>query len=322
MRKAGMAGFSALAMPLIFRRQEAGEQKKHPFTEGLCLSTWNFGLEANKAARDSYLRGESALEMAESAAMQAESDRGNLSVGLSGYPDRDGHTTLDACIMDFGGRAGSVTFLEGFEHPVSVARRIMELTPHVMLTGAGAKLFALQQGFVPLDYRNPDAVKAWEKWKEERRYQPVINIENHDTIGVLAMDAEARISGACTTSGLAFKMHGRVGDSPIIGAGLYVDNEVGAATATGLGEAVLRSCSSFLVVELMRRGLHPQQACEEAIRRLVRINSFLSEEYQVGLLAVDKSGRTGAFSVRPGFSYALWKAEKNEVHTSASHHPK
>jgi N4-(beta-N-acetylglucosaminyl)-L-asparaginase len=327
LQRTGTAGVVSLLLPGITIPSEGPppaekKKKKSPaYKGGLCLSTWDFGHAANSAAWETMKQGGSALDMAESSGRYTEADRGNLSVGLSGYPDREGNTTLDACIMDSLGRAGSVCFLEHYDHPVSLARLVLERTPHVILVGDGARQFAEEQGYTPSNYVGQEAQKAWKNWLEKNEYKPVINIENHDTIGTLMIDARGDLAGACTTSGLAFKMRGRVGDSPIIGAGLYVDNEVGAATATGLGEAVLRSCSSFLMVELMRQGYHPQEACEEAIRRLMKKNSFLKEEYQVGLLAVNKAGETGAFSVRPGFSYALMKEGVNQIHQSSSANP-
>ena len=294
---------------------------KKRYQKGLVLSTWNFGLKANEAGAESFQKGGKAVDMVEAAGRRMEDDLSELSIGLGGFPDRDGHTTLDACIMDHHGKAGSVCFLEQIKHPVSVARAIMEKTPHVVLVGEGAQQFALKNGFELDTYKNPEAVKAWKEWLVKSEYKPVINIENHDTIGILAMDAQGDMSGACTTSGLAFKMRGRVGDSPIIGSGLYVDNEVGAATATGLGETILRSCSSFLIVELMRQGMSPQAACEEAIQRLVKINTpgiLKVEDYQACFLACNAAGEVGAYSVHPGFTYAIWKEGKAEVIPSKS----
>ena len=294
---------------------------KKRYQKGLVLSTWNFGLKANEAGAESFQKGGKAVDMVEAAGRRMEDDLSELSIGLGGFPDRDGHTTLDACIMDHHGKAGSVCFLEQIKHPVSVARAIMEKTPHVVLVGEGAQQFALKNGFELDTYKNPEAVKAWKEWLVKSEYKPVINIENHDTIGILAMDAQGDMSGACTTRGLAFKMRGRVGDSPIIGSGLYVDNEVGAATATGLGETILRSCSSFLIVELMRQGMSPQAACEEAIQRLVKINTpgiLKVEDYQACFLACNAAGEVGAYSLHPGFTYAIWKEGKAEVIPSKS----
>jgi N4-(beta-N-acetylglucosaminyl)-L-asparaginase len=267
---------------------------------------------------DALKKGGNALDMAEMGVWKTESDLTNLSVGLGGLPDREGRTTLDACIMDWQHKVGSVAFVQGFEHPISIARAVLEKTPHAMIVGKGAEQFALEQGFKYSDYVNPEAHKAWKEWLKTSEYKPIINVENHDTIGLLAMDYEGRISGSCTTSGLSYKLHGRVGDSPIIGAGLYIDNEIGGATCTGLGETVIRSCTSFLVVELMRQGATAQEACEEAIARLKSNNAFMVDEYQVGVLAVDKGGNTGGFGLRSGFTFALCKDGKNELYTAGS----
>jgi N4-(beta-N-acetylglucosaminyl)-L-asparaginase len=164
--------------------------------------------------------------------------------------------------MDEQANIGSVACLEFIKHPISVARAVMEKTPHVMLVGDGALQFALAQGFLKENLLVPESEKEWREWLKTSQYQPVVNIENHDTIGMIALDSKGNLSGACTTSGMAYKMHGRLGDSPIIGAGLYVDNEIGAATATGHGEEVIRIAGCHLVVELMRQGKTPQQASE------------------------------------------------------------
>jgi L-asparaginase/N4-(beta-N-acetylglucosaminyl)-L-asparaginase len=234
-----------------------------------------------------------------------EADPSVTSVGYGGLPDRDGFVTLDACIMDERGRCGSVAALEGIMHPISVARKVMELTPHVMLVGQGAQDFALANGFEVQDLLTPGAEEAWRRWKAEQGPErPPINVENHDTIGMLTLDAAGNLSGACTTSGAGFKYRGRVGDSPIIGAGLYVDNEVGGATATGWGEAVIRAVGCFLVVELMRRGHSPGRACELAVDRVIAKNPDW-REIQVGFLALNRKGEYGAFCIAPGFDYAV-----------------
>lgn len=278
------------------------------------VSTWNHGMIANSEGFRALSEGGAAMDMIEAAAKIVEADAEGLSVGIGGLPDREGIVTLDACCMDHLGRAGSVCFMQDIMYPLSVARKVMEETPHVMLAGEGAKQFAIAQGFETTNLLTKKAHEAWEKWKEKHQYKPIINIENHDTIGILALDSEGRLAGGCTTSGLAYKMHGRVGDSPIIGAGLFVDGKVGGATATGLGEAVMRTVGSFLVVELMRSGLHPQKACETAVRRI--IDSMDVSNLQVGYLALDKQGRYGAHAIHPGFNYAHTtldsKGEKKE----------
>lgn len=280
---------------------------KHPVS----ISTWNHGLISNDEAMKILNAGGRALDAVEAGVKTAEADPEGLSVGIGGLPDRDGHVTLDACIMDEKGNAGSVCFLENIKHPISVARKVMEETPHVMLAGEGALQFAISQGFKPENLLTEKAEKAWKNWLEKAKYEPIINIENHDTISQIAIDKNGNMSGACTTSGLAFKLRGRVGDSPVIGAALFVDNEVGGACATGLGEAVLKTLGSFLIVELMRNGMSAQEACEEAIMRIVRKQDY--KNFQIGYLAIDKNGNPGAYAIHPGFNYAYAYAGKNEL---------
>lgn len=284
----------------------------------LVISTWDFGKEANEAAWNVISSGGRAVDAVEQGVRIPEADPNNSSVGYGGLPDRDGRVTLDACIMDETGKAGSVSCIEHIMHPISVARLVMDKTPHVMLVGDGALQFALEQGFEKIDLLTDSSRKAWEEWKIKSDYHPVINIENHDTIGMIAIDQKGNLSGACTTSGLAFKMHGRVGDSPIIGAGLYVDNEVGGAASTGLGEAVLRTLGSFLIVELMRNGMHPVEACKETVMRVVHKNPNF-RDFQVGFVAVNKSGEHGAYAIQPGFTYALFQNGKNIVLKAGSY---
>jgi len=278
----------------------------------MVISTWNHGYEANEAAWKVLENGGSAVDAVEAGVRIPEADPDNLSVGYGGLPDRDGHVTLDASIMKGNGECGSVTFLEHIKHPISVARLVMDETAHVILSGEGALQFALDRGFMKENLLTEKAKKAWEEWLKKSEYDPVINIENHDTIGMLAIDSSKHIAGACTTSGLAYKMHGRVGDSPVIGAGLYADDEVGAATATGMGELVLKTLGSFLMVELMRSGYSPQEACEEGIRRIVeKIPDY--KNFQIGYLTVNKAGETGAYAIHKGFNYALFRDGKFEL---------
>ena len=275
------------------------------------LSTWNHGLPANEEAMNVMNAGGSALDGAEKGVMITEADPNGSSVGIGGLPDRDGNVTLDACIMDHQGNAGSVCFLQNIKHPIAVARKVMEETPHVMLAGEGAKRFALAQGFAEENLLTDSSKKAWEAWLKEAEYKPIINVENHDTIGMICQDAQGNLSGSCTTSGLAYKMHGRVGDSPIIGAGLFVDNDYGAAVATGMGELMMKTLGSFLVVELIRQGMTPQEACQEAIQRIVDKLDY--KAFQVGYLAMDIAGNVGAYAIHPGFNYAYMKGEENEL---------
>ena len=270
----------------------------------IVISTWNFGLRANVEAWKVLSNGGRALDAVEAGAKVPEGDPNETSVGFGGLPDRDGHVTLDACIMDEHGGCGSVAFLEHIVHPVSVARMVMEKTPHVMLVGEGALKFALANGFEKRKLLTKSSEKAWRDWLKKSEYKPVINVENHDTIGIIALDANGNLSGACTTSGLAYKMRGRVGDSPIIGAGLFVDNDIGAATATGVGEEVIRIVGCHLVVELMRQGNTPEQACRLAVERIAKKNPARAKEVQVGFLALNKQGEYGSFCLQKGFNYA------------------
>lgn len=285
----------------------------------LVISTWNFGLAANEAAWKILNNGGRALDAVEAGAKVPEADPTETSVGYGGLPDRDGFVTLDACIMDENGNCGSVAFLQDIVHPISVARAVMEKTPHVMLVGDGALQFAVANGFRRKKLLTPESEKAWKEWSKKAEYKPVINIENHDTIGILALDQAGNVSGACTTSGMAYKMHGRVGDSPIIGAGLYVDNEVGAATATGMGEEVIRIVGCHLVVELMRQGRTPDEACREAVTRIVKKNPEKAKTLQVGFLALDKQGNYAAYCLQQGFTFAVHSSAGNKLYDSQSH---
>lgn len=281
------------------------------------ISTWDSGLAVNKIAQKALSEGDLAIDAVEKAGIFIENEI-SCCVGLGGNPDRDGRVTLDACIMDHLFNCGSVSFVERIKNPVSLARRVMDKTPHVMLAGAGAVQFALSEGFsLESGELSADAKEAYEKWKKTSKYEPVINIENimpkklpdgslnHDTMGTICRDKDNRLAGMCTTSGMAFKMHGRIGDSPIIGSGLFVDGKIGAATASGQGEEVLRVCGTHAVVELLKAGKKPKDACRKVIERIVEINPEKAKNFQVGFIALTKNGQWGAYSVQPGFSYAV-----------------
>src|SRR5687767_3451631 len=281
------------------------------------VSTWDFGAAANTAAFAKMSAGGSLLDAIEAGARVPEADPSNHSVGLGGYPDRDGRVTLDAIIMDDRGNVGAVAALEHVMHAVSVARKVMEQTPHTFLVGEGATQFALAQGFKKQELLTSESAAEWRKWLQTSRYEPQPNIENrpasrapgsaldHDTIGILARDSNGKLAGACTTSGMAFKLRGRVGDSPQCGAGLFVEAEVGAATATGVGEEVTRIAGTARVVASMRAGLSPFAACKEAVEHLVKLRKDALRGKQVGFLALSAAGEVGAFALMPGFSFAV-----------------
>ena len=276
----------------------------------ICIATWNFP-NASLRAGEMLYSGASALDAVEQGVMVEEADIRDTTVGRGGAPDREGNVTLDACIMNPEGNAGAVVYLKNNTHAISVARKVMEETPHVILAGEGADQFALEQGFEKEELLTEASEKAYKEWLKKKEYKPIINIENHDTIGMLCMDSKGDIAGACTSSGLSYKVNGRVGDSPIIGSGLFLDNVVGGAVATGMGEAILKSVGSFLIVELMRQGKSPQEACEEAVLRIIRQNSDY-KDFQVAFIALNKAGEIGSYCIQKGFSYVRYRDGKNE----------
>ena len=296
------------------------------------LSTWKHGVEPNRISFTAMNEGLSALDAVELGARYCEADVTCMSVGRGGIPDELGIVTLDASIMDHDGNCGSVSFVKKYPHPISIARKVMEKTPHIMLAGEGAEKFAESEGFFSEDLLTDASKKLYEKWQElpeklhvrlrrsdedENEYifeysedgkinelsRAELPMESHDTIGLLARDKHGNIAGACTTSGLAFKMHGRVGDSPIIGAGLYVDGKVGAAVATGNGELAMRACSSFHIVEMMRQGIEPEAALRIAIERITN-DKHLTDDMQIGFLVLRSDGVWKAGSLRDGFQFA------------------
>ena len=282
----------------------------------IALCTWNF-VEANAAAGKALGSGQDALSAAIAAAAVEEANPANSTVGYGGAPDREGQVSLDACVMNHKGDCGAVLAVENVVHVAALARDVMEKTPHVMLAGKGAENFARSLDYPATPLLTDAAKKNWEEWKKKAQYSPIINIENHDTIGVLCRDAKGNISGACSTSGLAYKMKGRIGDSPIIGSGLFVDNEVGGAVATGMGEEVVKTVGCFLIVELMRQGMSPQAACDEAINRIVKKQQGVPN-FQVAYIAMDKAGNVGARSIHDGFSYMHYQKGENNRRTVSS----
>ena len=281
------------------------------------VSTWPFGQPANEQALKVLQSGGTGLDAVEQGVHVTENDASNPSVGLGGIPNADGVVQLDACIMAGPGhRAGSVGALAGFRHPISVARRIMETTRHVMLVGEGAAKFAAENGFERGPLVSLAQKKAWQKWQSDQANKaPTTKAKtptsptakkpkNHDTIALLLLTTDGHLYGGCSTSGWGYKIAGRVGDSPILGSGLYVDDEIGAAGATGIGENVMRYCGSFLVVEYLRQGLHPQDACQETIRRIARMDPK-GFDLSINFVALDKKGRFGAAGTGSGFEYSV-----------------
>ena len=281
------------------------------------ISTWKT-TEANLKAGLLLDKGVDGLNAAVEGVAVEEENPKNTTVGFGGAPDRTGKVTLDACVMNHLGDCGAVVAVENIVNVARLAKDVMEKTPHVMLAGKGAQDFAISEGYKQTDLLTEQSKKDWKKWLESEEYKPIINIENHDTIGMLCLDKNNNISGACTTSGLAYKMRGRVGDSPIIGSGLFIDNKVGGAVATGLGEEVVKTVGSFLVVELMRQGKSPQEACETAVKRIVSSNSQ-ENKFQVAYIAMNKDGDVGSYSIEPGFTYMdYFKGENKEKITESA----
>ena len=332
---------STLAAPLLSVKKGLSNSTEQ--TKPIVVSTWDSGKPVNTEAWKILSANGRALDAVEAGARYMEGTI-NCCVGLGGYPDRDGIVTLDSCIMDEHSNCGGVGGLEQILHPVSVARKIMETTPHVLLVGQGAQQFAIENGFTKEPQQlSEDAKKTYNEWLKKSEYKPVINIENlpagqagkkqngpfapnffddgsanHDTMGLVALDAAGNMSGAVTTSGMAFKIHGRVGDSPIIGAGLFVDNEVGAATSSGVGEEVIRICGTHLVVELMRSGHSPMEACKKAVERIVKRDIGKAKEVQVGFIAINNKGEYGGFCLQKGFSYAVCYADNQNFLVDAT----
>lgn len=334
-----------LGAPFLFARDIVGQGFERlstlKVTGPVVVSTWDSGLTANAGGWPILQKGGRALDAVEAAGRASEAEP-SCCVGLAALPDRDGRVTLDASIMDERSNIGAVSFLERIKHPVSVARKVMETTPHVLLSGEGAQQFALANGFsLEPEGLSPESEKEWKEWLKKSDYKPQVNIENakpggsvsqfspyffedgtpnHDTMATIAMDAKNDLSAMVTTSGLAYKMRGRVGDSPIIGAGMFVDNEIGAAVSTGVGEEVIRICGTHTVIEQMRIGRTPEQACREAIRRIVKRNPAKAKEIQVGFLALSRKGVIGACSIQKGFTFAVTSTDiKGKIYEAHSY---
>ncbi|MEQ1642217.1 MAG: N(4)-(beta-N-acetylglucosaminyl)-L-asparaginase [Pyrinomonadaceae bacterium] len=325
---------SLAALPLLATQKVEAAERDVRYKKPVVVSTWDSGIRANEAAWKVLKAGGAAIDSVEQASRSAEAEA-SCCVGLDAFPDRDGFVTLDASIMDHKSNCGSVVFLQNIKHPISVARKLMESTKHVVLAGDGALQFAIENGFERMPSKlSADAEKEWKEWLKKSEYRPVMNIENrkpvsqnslsapntfddgsfnHDTMGTIALDAKGDLSGSCTTSGMAFKMHGRVGDSPIIGAGLFVDNKVGAATSSGVGEEVIRICGTHTIIELMRFGYSPKKACAEAVKRIVERDLKAAKDFQVGFIAISKLGDVGAYSIQSGFSYSVTNSTINKT---------
>jgi len=278
----------------------------------IVISTWKHGLQATEIAMKILKNDGVALDAVEQGVRSTESDPTVRTVGYGGYPDDTGEVSLDASIMDHLGNAGSVAYLKNIKHPISVARKVMENSNHVMLVGSGAYEFAIQQGFDKENLLTKQSSKDWKEWLKKKDKKEISD-KNHDTITQICQDNLGNLAGASTTSGLAYKSKGRVGDSPIIGSGLYVDNSIGAAGGTGIGEEIMKSVGSFLIVELMKQGYSPKRACDEAIKRIIKkTNGKIN--FQVAYIALRKDGVIGSASISKGFSYILNIGTESIVH--------
>ena len=317
-RRDFLAGSTSMMAAAAVAGRVRAADTSHPMTQQasarpVFVSTWPFGNPANEEARRVLLAGGSLLDAVEKGINVTESDLSNGSVGSGGIPNAAGVVQLDACIMQgVGHRGGGVAALEGIRHPISVARRVMEKTPHVLIVGAGAREFALQEGFEMCPLVTEGQKRAWENWKAAQDAKKKGATKGHDTIALVGLGPDGNLVGGCSTSGLGYKLPGRVGDSPILGSGLYVDNEVGAAGATGLGENVMRYCGSYQVVEFMRQGLSPEEACKETIKRIARIDPR-GFDLSINFIALDKKGRFGAAGTGSGFQYSVTYPEFSQV---------
>jgi len=323
-KRASLTGLGLAVAPTIISCETEDKKEKKSISKGekvvpVVVATWRFH-NATKAAWEVLEKGGTSIDAIEAGCRVEEADLKNTTVGNGGAPDREGNVTLDACIMNKDGGYGAVVCMENIAHPISVARKVMEETPHVLLAGKGAEQFAVEQGFKRENLLTETSKKAWLKWKVKSEYKPIINIENHDTIGMLAIDKNGDISGGCTTSGMAYKMAGRVGDSAIIGSGLFIDNTIGGATATGMGEEVLKTVGSYLIVELMRQGRTPQEACEEGVKRIVASNPNY-QNFQVGYVALNKQGEYGCYCIHGGFGISKYQ-EGEQIYVESNAYTK
>lgn len=329
-----LAAAGALASnPAALAQDDPKDQKRGP----LVISSGN-GLRATKKAMSLMKQGSDPLDAAIAGVNIVEEDPNDMTVGYGGFPNERGVVQLDSCVMHGPThRAGSVSALEGIMNPSKVARVVMERTDHVQLVGRGALEFARAHGFKETNLLTEEARKAWIRWKE--------NLSPNDdwispqesgfgdrdkkerttgTINCCALQSNGDLGGVTTTSGLAFKIPGRVGDSPVIGAGLYVDNGVGAAGATGRGEAVILNCGGFSIVEQMRNGKSPQEACLEVLKRIAERNHDKRlrrpdgrPNFQVVFYAISKSGHYGSASMWSGRQFAIHDGRENRLEDCA-----
>lgn len=307
---AGLSAGSALVGSL----SEQAQTDSQPPNTTRFVATWPFGKFACQKALDVARQTGNMIDAIEQGIWVTESDVKNASVGIGGIPNAEGDVELDACIMSGPDHAaGSVAGLRDILHPISVARAVMENTPHVMLVGQGALDFAIQSGFNKTNLLTDNQKQNWQDWQTENAAQPEVDQENHDTIAMLGVDEKGNLFGGCSTSGWGYKLPGRVGDSPIIGSGLYIDNQFGAAGATGLGENVMRHCGSFLVVEMMRQGAAPTEACELAIKRIAEVDPKSLDELDINFVALNKSGEFGAAGTSKGFKYSVVDKSSSQV---------
>ncbi|MCH2137837.1 MAG: isoaspartyl peptidase/L-asparaginase [Phycisphaerales bacterium] len=288
----------------------------------IIVSTWSFGRRGHAAAWPTLLDGGHAIDAVEKVCRVVEDDVEVDSVGWGGRPDREGRMTLDGCIMLSPRACGSVAAIERHRHPVSIARRVMDSTEHIMLVGPLADDFADAHGIEPEPVLAPVALEAWKSRHEAQGasgappagglHPDEARWRNHDTIGTLAIDTHGTIAGACSTSGMAWKVPGRVGDSPIIGHGLYVRPSVGGATGTGTGELVMGECSSFYVVERMAAGDEPAEACAAALRRIMDAGALTCEQ-TVAMLALRADGAWGAATIQKGYRTSVRTADQDDA---------
>jgi L-asparaginase/N4-(beta-N-acetylglucosaminyl)-L-asparaginase len=293
--------------------------------EPILISTWRFGLPANTAGWPHLQRAGGLLDGLEQTCIACELDPNVNSVGVGGLPDASGEVSLDGAIMLSPAQSAGVGYVRKYPHPVSIARRVMEKTPHKLLVGEGAERFAESAGFKPAQLLSEAARAKWAEWKrtgesiaDPHAYRPPVLVDGernppHDTIGVLAIDAGGAIGAACSTSGRAFKLPGRVGDSPLIGHGLYCDPKAGAAVATGTGELMIGVAASFLVVERMRCGDRPIDAVRHVLNRVIESYPNIGSTDQCALIALGIDGKFASGAIRAGFEVAITTAGSSQL---------